>query len=60
MERTDYCPDCKVVVAPGDPERVVNKHGVWHGGCWKKIQKIKESIAKLPVVVGQPINWQIM
>jgi len=46
-EKTNYCPHCSLVVAPGDREKVANEHGTFHGACWKKIRDIQERLAKL-------------
>lgn len=43
MKKAEKCVSCKVDVAPFDPERVDNKHGTFHGACWKEVKRIQEA-----------------
>ena len=43
-----YCPRCKILVSPCDPERVQIEIDTWHGPCLKaQRRELEEDLMKL-------------
>lgn len=52
--RANVCPSCHMVVAPGDPDRVLApkpspaEGGIYHGPCWRSVSRRNEASMAAP------------